>query len=56
MALLPLSEVAVRKFYPSGIPGSTIWVQHLALWVGFLGAAIAARRGELLSLTRARLS
>jgi tripartite ATP-independent transporter DctM subunit len=51
MALLPLLEVAVRKVYPSGIPGSAIWVQHLALWVGFLGAAIAARRGELLSLT-----
>jgi tripartite ATP-independent transporter DctM subunit len=51
MALLPLLEIVIRKFYPSGIPGSTIWVQHLALWVGFLGAAIAARRGELLSLT-----
>jgi tripartite ATP-independent transporter DctM subunit len=51
MALLPLLEAAVRTVYPSGISGSTIWVQHLALWVGFLGAAIAARRGELLSLT-----
>ena len=51
MALLPLLEAVVRTFYPSGISGSTIWVQHLALWVGFLGAAIAARRGELLSLT-----
>ena len=51
MALLPLLEAGVRTFYPSGISGSTIWVQHLALWVGFLGAAIAARRGELLSLT-----
>jgi tripartite ATP-independent transporter DctM subunit len=51
MALLPILEILIRKFYASGIPGSTIWVQHLALWVGFLGAAIAARRGELLSLT-----
>jgi tripartite ATP-independent transporter DctM subunit len=51
MALLPLAESAVRTVYPSGISGSMIWVQHLALWVGFLGAAIAARRGELLSLT-----
>ena len=51
MALLPLLEVLVRKLYPSGIPGSALWVQHLALWLGFLGAAIAARRGELLSLT-----
>ncbi len=51
MALLPLAEAIVRTVYPGGIPGSTIWVQHLALWVAFLGAAIAARRGELLSLT-----
>ena len=51
MALLPLLEIVIRKFYASGIPGSSLWVQHLALWVGFLGAAIAARRGRLLSLT-----
>ena len=51
MAILPLAEIAIRRVYPSGIPGSASWVQHLALWVGFLGAAIAARRGELLSLT-----
>lgn len=51
MALLPLAEALIRTVYPSGISGSMIWVQHLALWVGFLGAAIAARRGELLSLT-----
>ncbi len=51
MTLLPLLEVLVRRVYPSGISGSAIWVQHLALWLGFLGAAIAARRGELLSLT-----
>ena len=50
MASLPLAEVLVRRVYPSGIPGSTIWVQHLALWVGLMGAAVAARRGELLSL------
>ncbi len=54
MALLPLLEVLVRRVSPTGIPGSALWVQHLALWLGFLGAAIAARRGELLSLTRAR--
>ena len=51
MALLPLLEIVIRKFYASGIPGSATWVQHLALWVGFLGAAIAARKGELLSLS-----
>lgn len=51
MAALPLLEVSIRRFWPSGIPGGASWVQHLALWIGFSGAAIAARRGELLSLT-----
>ena len=51
MAVLPLLEIALRKFFSTGIPGSAVWVQHLTLWVGFLGAAIAARKGELLSLS-----
>ena len=51
MAAIPIVEAAIRPVYPVGIPGSTMWVQHLALWVGFLGAAVAARRGELLSLS-----
>ncbi len=50
MALLPLAEMAIRPFYPTGIPGSTLWVQHLVLWVTFLGAAVAAREKQLLSL------
>src|SRR3972149_1725416 len=51
MALLPLLEIVIRRFHAGGIPGSATWVQHLVLWVGFLGAAIAARKGEMLSLT-----
>ena len=51
MATLPLLEIVLRKAFSIGIPGSAVWVQHLTLWIGFLGAAVAARRGELLSLT-----
>lgn len=51
MAAIPITEALIRPFWPGGVPGSTMWVQHLALWVGFLGAAVAARRGELLALT-----
>ena len=51
MAAIPIVEALIRPVYPTGIPGSTMWVQHLVLWVGFLGAAVAARRGELLSLS-----
>ncbi len=50
MASLPIAEVIVRLVYPSGIPGADIWVMYLTLCLAFLGATIAARRNELLSL------
>lgn len=53
MVLLPIAEVVVRWFSAGGVPGSITLVQHLTLWVGFLGAAIAARDGKLLSLATA---
>jgi C4-dicarboxylate transporter DctM subunit len=50
MVLLPLAEIVSRRVFSRGIPGSGPIVQHLTLWVGFLGAAIAARDGKLLAL------
>jgi C4-dicarboxylate transporter DctM subunit len=50
MVLLPLLEILWRRAFAQGIPGSGPIVQHLTLWVGFLGAAIAARDGKLLAL------
>jgi C4-dicarboxylate transporter DctM subunit len=50
MVVLPLSEIVARRAFGRGIPGSGPIVQHLTLWVGFLGAAIAAREGKLLAL------
>jgi C4-dicarboxylate transporter DctM subunit len=50
MVVLPLVEIVVRHTLGVGVPGSGPIVQHLTLWVGFLGAAIAAREGRLLSL------
>ncbi len=38
------------NFSESGIPGSAPFAQNLTLWVGMLGAAIAARDGKLLVL------
>src|SRR5262249_21436164 len=43
MALLPLLEAVSRRGFGVPIPGSGPIVQHLVLWVAFLGAAIAAR-------------
>ena len=55
MVCLPLLEIVFRRMFDRGIPGSGPIVQHLTLWVGFLGAAIAAREGKLLSLASGTL-
>ncbi len=51
MAILPVSEMVSRQFKYGGITGAAVIVQQLTLWVGFLGAALAARSGNLLSLS-----
>ena len=50
MVVLPLLEIILRRTFGAGIPAAGPIVQHLVLWVGFLGAAIAAREGKLLCL------
>jgi C4-dicarboxylate transporter, DctM subunit len=49
MVILPLLQVVARQL-DTAIPGAIPIVQHLTLWVCFLGAAIGARKGRLLSL------
>jgi len=53
MVLLPLVEIVARRLGTGGVPGSIAIVQHLTLWVAFLGAAMAARDGKLLALATA---
>ena len=53
MVLLPLAEIVFRPILAGGIPGSIPFVQHLTLWVGFLGASLAARDGKLIALATA---
>ena len=53
MALLPLAEIVVRPLVAGGVPGSIPFVEHLTLWVGFLGAGLAARRDKLIALATA---
>ncbi|HEX5214880.1 MAG TPA: TRAP transporter large permease subunit [Vicinamibacterales bacterium] len=50
LMLLPLAEIVTRRFFASGIPGAGPFAQNLTIWVGLLGAAIAAREGKLLTL------
>ena len=52
MAILPFLETFTRLIGILSIPASQILVQHLTLWIGFLGAAIATRQNKLLALTQ----
>jgi len=49
MVLLAVVELGLRRAGGS-LPGAGPFVQHLTLWLGLLGAAVAAREGKLLSL------
>ena len=53
-ALVPLTEAALRWSLKTGIPGSSAIVQHLTLWIGFLGAALAARERRHLAVASSR--
>ncbi len=48
--VIPLVEIAARKFFMTAIPGAGAYAAALTLWLGMLGAAIAAREGKLLTL------
>ena len=50
MALLVASELVLRQVGGSGVPGALPILQHLTLWLGFLGAAYAARERKLLAI------
>src|SRR3954471_20946157 len=50
LMVLPLAQIAARRFLHAAIPGEAAIVSTLTLWLGLLGAAIAAREGKLLTL------
>ncbi len=51
MSLLPVLELISRQFKLPSIPGSAVFVQHLTLWVAFVGSTVAARSDRLLALS-----
>jgi tripartite ATP-independent transporter DctM subunit len=51
MVALPVVSSLWRRFTNESIPSATVLVQHLTLWVGFLGALLATRYGKHLHLT-----
>ena len=51
LAFLPAFETISRLFGGSGVPASPVLVQHMTLWIGFVGAVLATRQNKLLALT-----
>ncbi|HET6277983.1 MAG TPA: TRAP transporter large permease subunit [Candidatus Polarisedimenticolia bacterium] len=53
MTVLPLADMALRPFAGWSLAGSIPLVEHLTLWIAFVGAAMAARVNRLLALATA---
>jgi tripartite ATP-independent transporter DctM subunit len=55
MTALPVGEAVARKVFRTSIPGAGVYVQHGTLWIGFVGALLATRRGKHLGLSTAEM-
>jgi tripartite ATP-independent transporter DctM subunit len=55
MTVLPVVAMTVRLLRLPDFPGSAVIVQQLTLWIGMLGAALAARSGRLLAISSMEL-
>lgn len=51
MVFIPFIEAISRAFHISGVPAASVLVQHMTLWIGFIGAVLAAQQNKLLSLS-----
>ncbi len=51
MVALPVVQALARKVADTEIPSASVIVQHLTLWIGFLGALLAAGSGKHLALS-----
>ena len=51
MVALPIANFAGREFFGRGVSGALPLIQHLTFCVTFLGAALAAGSGQLISLS-----
>lgn len=50
MVILAFAQVVARNLFNAGIPWADTVVRHLVLWVGFLGAALATKLDQNLTL------
>lgn len=50
MVLLSFTQVILRHFFSIGIVWGDVFLRHLVLWVGFLGASIATEEKKHFSI------
>lgn len=50
MILMAFGQVLLRNFFHTGIEWGDIFLRHLVLWLGFLGATIATGEGRHLKI------
>lgn len=51
LALLPVLEILSRKILKTGLYSSSDYIQHLVLWITFIGGMVTSREGKHLSLS-----
>jgi len=50
MILMAFSQIVLRNFFSTGIAWDDALVRYLVVWVGFVGAAIAAKEDRHISI------
>jgi TRAP-type C4-dicarboxylate transport system permease small subunit len=50
MVLMAFLQVVLRNFFSTGILWGDIFLRHLVLWIGFLGAALATSKERHISI------
>jgi TRAP-type C4-dicarboxylate transport system permease small subunit len=50
LILIAFSQIVLRNFFSTGIAWGDALVRSLVLWTGFIGASIAAREGQHISI------
>jgi tripartite ATP-independent transporter DctM subunit len=50
LSLIPVLEIIARTFFRTGVYGSTDYVQHLVLWITFVGGMFASREKRHLAV------
>jgi len=53
LSIIPLVEVIARKIFKTGVSGSSIYIQHIIVWITFIGGVITSRSGRHIGISLA---